>query len=150
MVLREVTFFAFDIFNSFASGYHTLYGGLGNDSFNIKTNNTKAYGNEDDDIFNIFAGTKNNLVDGGIGNKQITNNGTNTTTINVPTSAALSAAPTFTGTTATLSHTVTQGSVSASGSYQPTGTIGVTLTVTTGTHTHSVGTTATTLSITKD
>ena len=31
--------------------------------------------------------------------------------------------PTFTGTTATLSHNVTQGSVSASGDYQPAGTI---------------------------
>ena len=37
--------------------------------------------------------------------------------------AGLDSAPTFTGTTATLSHSVTQGSVSVSTNYQPSGTV---------------------------
>ena len=75
-----------DIFNSLVDGTfdHKLYGGLGNDTFNLKSSSARAYGNEGDDIFNIFAGANKNLVDGGIGNNQITDNGTNTTTINVP------------------------------------------------------------------
>lgn len=53
-------------------------------------------------------------------------------------SAALAAAPTFTGTQATISHSVTQGAVSASGSYTPEGSVSTpTFTGTAASHTHT-------------
>ena len=53
--------------------------------------------------------------------------------------AALAATPTFTGTTATLTHSVTQGSFSGTTSYKPAGTVSKpTFTGTAATLTHSV------------
>ena len=71
-------------------------------------------------------------------------------TFNNATAAALASAPTFTGTTATLKHTVTPGTVSVSGNYTPAGTVKVALTVSTANHSHTIGSTSTAVSITAD
>ena len=45
----------------------TIYGGKGKDRLGIYGNNTKAYGEEDDDVI-MLSGTSGNLVNGGLGN----------------------------------------------------------------------------------
>lgn len=71
-------------------------------------------------------------------------------TFNNATGAALKNAPTFTGTTATLSHSVTQGTASVSGNYTPAGSVTVALNVSTANHSHTIGSTSTAVSITAD
>ena len=73
-----------------------------------------------------------------------------TVTFNNVTAASLASAPTFTGTTVTLKHTVTQGTTSVSGNYIPAGIVKVALTVSTAAHSHTIGSTSTAVSITAD
>ena len=64
-------------------GNAKVYGGDGDDSFVIQGNSAIVYGEAGEDSINIVSGI-GNTINGGTGTNSVTDNGTNTTLINVP------------------------------------------------------------------